>query len=87
MEGMSGVRTALKTCNHRISACKHINDFSFSFVAPLEAEYNIKVHCWYIVILFIIGMLEWKVILRAILCDSLRLCRHRLRISLWLRLV
>ena len=47
MEGVAGVRTALETSHYRIVASKDINDFTFSFVAPLEAEYYIKFHFWY----------------------------------------
>ena len=41
MKRVACIRASLETCNDRVVACKHVNDFTFSFIAPLEAEYYI----------------------------------------------
>ena len=38
---MSCIWTTLEPGNHIIVFCKIINDFSFSFIAPLQAKYYI----------------------------------------------
>ena len=87
MERVSCVRTALEACYNRIVSCEHINDFTFSFVAPLEAEYYIKFHCRYIVILLIFNCLEWEIVVRHVVHKVLRLSLLRLCECLLLRLV
>ncbi len=42
LEGVSGVGAALKTCNNIVVWRKHVNHFSFSFVAPLQAQQYIN---------------------------------------------
>ena len=37
LEGVSCIRTTLKTGNHIVMRCKHVNNFSFPFVTPLKA--------------------------------------------------
>ena len=62
MKRVSCIRATLETCHYRISFCKHIHNFSFAFVAPLEAEYNVKFHVVYYSL--VNYRLEWEVIFR-----------------------
>ena len=81
---MSCVRTALEASHCLVSACKDVYDLSFSFVSPLEAEYNVKFHYCSIYSF----QLEWKVIIWHIFYSRLWLCRlYRLYRLCWLWLV
>ena len=44
MEGVSGIRPSLESSDHAVIRCEDIDDFSFSFVAPLQAENYIDFH-------------------------------------------
>ena len=41
---VSGVRTALKTCDDVVLRGEDIDNFAFSFIAPLEAQEHIYLH-------------------------------------------
>ena len=41
LEGMAGVRAALKTGYDIVIVSQEVYDFSFPFIAPLEAEDNV----------------------------------------------
>ena len=43
-KGVAGVGPTLKTGYHIVTRSEHIHYFTFSFVAPLEAEQNINFH-------------------------------------------
>ncbi|KAF5059368.1 hypothetical protein DSECCO2_336650 [anaerobic digester metagenome] len=44
LKGMTGIRTTLKPGYDIIVRRKHIRNFPFPFVAPLEAKQNINFH-------------------------------------------
>src|SRR5574344_278266 len=76
---MSGVGTALESCDCRISACKYIHDFTFSFVSPLETKNYIKFHILIMINFCRLKTLEWQVIHYLTRRRIFRSCR------LWLR--
>jgi hypothetical protein len=41
---VSGVRTALKTCDDVVLRGEDVDNFAFSFIAPLEAQEHIYLH-------------------------------------------
>ncbi len=51
LQSVPGIRSTLKTCHYIIIRCKHVNDFSFSFIAPLQSEQDIDFTCTHILFL------------------------------------
>src|SRR5690606_12116445 len=43
-QGMASVGTALKAGHYLVLRCQDINNFSFSFISPLEAQQYVHLH-------------------------------------------
>lgn len=44
LKRMTGVRSSLESCDYLIFGSNYINNFTFSFIAPLKAQQNIYFH-------------------------------------------